>query len=199
MSTNLYLGIRSSDNDDARESGGAFLNALNQTLAKKGLELYTNPAGQPPTLNDNPQSRSALEHIATRTLTELATLAQTSGRFPALALIRDNPQRVTFVPRGLEKPVASRHFETIAGKRVEVWIGSLAQLAEDLVRLGRELRIPLADGVLANDTADSINMYRPFHERDSTRLLEEFRPTWLALYEGVRLAIQQGVALTIAT
>jgi hypothetical protein len=79
-----------------------------------------------------------------------------------------------------------------------VWAGSLVQLQRELLNLARDLRIPLANGELAGETANAINMFRPFHELDSTRLIETYRTAWLALHEGARLALENGVALTLA-
>ena len=79
-----------------------------------------------------------------------------------------------------------------------VWAGSLVELLRELLSLAQDLRIPLVNGKLADETAVAINMFQPFHEFDSTKLIESYRTAWLALHEGARLALENGVALTLA-
>jgi hypothetical protein len=109
-----------------------------------------------------------------------------------------NPHRAVFLPRSLPRPLATGCCEQNGGEPVPVWAGSLVELLRELLSLGTQLRIPLTNGELADETANSINMFRPFHELDSTKLIEIYRTAWLALYEGARLALENGVALTLA-
>ncbi|MGA9062771.1 MAG: hypothetical protein WB341_14030 [Terracidiphilus sp.] len=198
MSTELFMGVRPSYAGKAQESATAFLEAMNRVLVESGVEPYADSDETPRVYTGYLFGRSALDHDSSRVFVEIADLAQASRSCPNLALIRDNPHRVAFVPRRLLQPLATGYHERIEGNNVQIWIGSLAQLTEELLHFARDLRIPLSNGGVADETADFINMFTPFHERDSTKLIRDYRPAWLALYEGARLAMEHGVALTLA-
>jgi hypothetical protein len=198
MTTRLFLGVRSSFLDQAQNSARDFLDAMNRVLAENGMEPYADPVEPVNPYIGHLFGRSTLDRSSPRVFVELAGLAQVSKTCPNLALIRDNPRRVTFVPRPLPRPLATGYFEQIGGNDVQIWVGSLSQLATELLRFAHDLRIPVTNHDVTDETVGSINMFRPFHERDSTKLIEEYRPAWLALHEGVRMALQHGVALTLA-
>jgi hypothetical protein len=198
MPTSLFLGVRRSYANEAQESARAFLAAMNRVLAESGMAPYADPIEPVNPYAGYLFGRSTLDHCSPQVLVELATLAQATRKRPNLALIRDNPHRVTFVPRPLPRPLATGFSEQIGGRDVQIWIGSLSQLAEELLSLARDLRIPVTNRDVTDETVDSINIFRPLHERDSTKVIEDLRPGWLALHEGARLAMQNGVALTLA-
>jgi hypothetical protein len=60
------------------------------------------------------------------------------------------------------------------------------------------LGIPLDDGWLADTVAQKINDFAPLHKNDDCSLAEDERTAWLVLYEGARLAVKHGVALSLA-
>jgi hypothetical protein len=198
MTTALFMGVHCSFGGETNGSAAAFLDAMNRVLAENGIDLYDDPQQQPRVYRGHLFGRSALDHHSRRVLLEIAAIAEAQGPCPNLALIRENPHRVIYLPRALPRPLATGYCEKNGGDPVPVWAGSLPQLLQELVRLARDLRIPLANGKLADATALAINMFRPFHELDSTKLIESYRTAWLALYEGARLAMENRTALTLA-
>jgi len=192
------MGVRCSFSGDENGAETAFLDAMNRVLTENGIEPYVDPLERPCVYHGRLFGRSALDHHSPRVLMELVAKAEELGPCPNLSLIRKNPHRVIFLPRALPEPLATGYFERNGGKRAPVWAGSLAQLLEELTNLGHNLRIPFAKGKLADQTASAINKFRPFHELDSTKLIESYRPAWLALYEGARLALENHVALMLA-
>jgi hypothetical protein len=117
---------------------------------------------------------------------------------PNLALIRDNPFRLAFVPIDFSPPFPSDYHEKIAKRPVQIWIGSLPRLKIELQSLATNLRIPMTDGHLNDETAVAINNFKSLYSGDSTELSEDERTAWLALYEGARLAMDHNVALSLA-
>jgi hypothetical protein len=219
MITALFMGVRCSyggevTNGDGNCPAAAFLEAMNRVLLENGIERYDDPKETPRVYRGHLFGRSALDHHSPRVFMELVAIAEASAPRPNharnlapslaqnlsqnLALIRKNPHRAVFLPRALPKPLSTGYYEQNGGGPVPVWAGSLVQLQRELLNLARDLRIPLANGELAGETANAINMFRPFHELDSTRLIETYRTAWLALHEGARLALENGVALTLA-
>jgi hypothetical protein len=192
------MGVRCSFGGDTNGSASAFLDAISRILAENGFDPYDDPSDPPRVYRGHLFGRSALDHHSPRVFVGLATMAEAQGPCPNLALIRENPHRVVFLPRALPRPLATGYCEKNGDDSMPVWAGSLPQLLQELVRLARDLRIPLANGRLADATAFAINMFRPFHERDSTKLIESYRTAWLALYEGARLAMENRTALTLA-
>jgi hypothetical protein len=205
------MGVRCSYGCEATNGGGdcpaaAFLDALNHVLAENGIERYDDPEEAPRVYRGHLFGRSALDHHSPRVFLELVAMAEATAPRPNavqnlalnLALIRMNPHRAVFLPRALPLPLATGSYEQNGGEPVPVWAGSLVELQQELLGLASDLRIPLTNGKLADETAAAINMYRPFHELDSTKLIESYRTAWLALYEGARLALENGVALTLA-
>jgi len=185
-------------NGDGICSATAFLDALNRVLVENGLDPYDEPEKQPRVYHGHLFGRSALDHHSPRVLAEIAAMAEAQGPSPNLALIRGNPHRVIFLPRTLPRPLATGNSEKNGGDPVPVWVGALPQLLQELVKLARILGIPVINGRVSDPTAMAINMFRPFHERDSTKVIESYRTAWLALYEGARLAMENGTALTLA-
>jgi hypothetical protein len=219
MDTVLFMGVRCSYGGEAANGDGncpaaAFLDALNRMLAENGIERYEDPKETPCVYRGHLFGRSALDHHSPRVFLELVAIAEASAPRPGvapkvaqnlapdlapnLALIRMNPHRAVYLPRALPKPLATGYCEQNGRGPVPVWAGSLVELLRELLGLARDLRIPLTDGRLADETAAAINMFRPFHELDSTKLIERYRTAWLALHEGARLALENDVALTLA-
>ena len=198
MSTAIFMGVRCSFGGETNGSAAAFLDALNGVLAANGIEPYNDPPEQPRVYRGHLFGRSALDHHSPRVFLELVAMAEAMGPCPNLLLIRKNPHRVMFLPREFLRPLATGYFEKNGGDPLPVWTGFLPQLLAELAGLARDLRIPLAQGRLSDQTAAAINMFRPLHELDSTKLIESYRTAWLALYEGARLAMENGVALTLA-
>ena len=179
-------------------SATAFLNALNHVLAENGIERYDDPQEPPRVYRGHMFGCSALDHHSSHVLAELAARAAAIAPCPNLALIDEISHRVIFLPRTFPQPLATGYYEKNDGDPVAVWVGSLPQLMQELVWLARELRIPLLmNGKLSTETAFAINMFRPFHKRDTTKLIESYRTAWLALYEGARLAMENRIALTL--
>jgi hypothetical protein len=192
------MGVGCSFGGETSGSASTLLDAMNRVLPENGIEPYADPEQSPRVYRGHLFGRSALDHHSARVFLELVAMAEASGPAPNLALIRQNPHRAVFLPRVFARPLATDYFEKNGGDPVPVWAGSLPQLLEELAKLAHELGIPLLDGKLTDQTADAINMFRPFRLLDSTKLMENHRTAWLALYEGARLAIENGVALTLA-
>jgi hypothetical protein len=198
MSTGLFMGIRCSYTEDAQGLGDTFVKAINNVLAADGFAAYIDPDPPPNVYVGNMFGRSALDHHSSRVLIQIADRASQSKRSANLALIRDNPYRVVFVPAKLQNPRETEYREQIAGNAVGIWVGSLDGLLEELGWLAGNLGIPIEDEQISDVTAAAINDYKPFHDGDSVELIEDWRTAWLALHEGARLAKETGVALTLA-
>jgi len=202
MYTGLFMGVRCSYGGEENGTAAAFLEAMNCVLAENGIERYDDPEETPRVYRGHLFGRSALDHHSPRVFLELVAMAETLAPDPDLArnlaLIRMNPHRAVFLPRALPRPLATGYCERNGGGPVPVWAGSLVELLRELLSLAQDLRIPLVNGKLADETAVAINMFQPFHEFDSTKLIESYRTAWLALHEGARLALENGVALTLA-
>lgn len=192
------MGVQRSFGGNRNGSATDFLDAINRVLGENGLDPYDDPEKQPRVYHGHLFGRSALDHHSPRILREIAAMAEAQGPSPNLALIRENPHRVIFLPRVFPLPLATGYCEKDGGDPVPVWAGSLPQLLQELVKLARTLGIPVINGRVSDQTAFAINMFRPFHERDSTKLIESYRTAWLALYEGARLAIENRTALSLA-
>jgi len=192
------MGIRSSYTEDSQGLADKLVKAINDVLVADGFASYVDPDTPPNVYIGNMFGRSALDHHSSRVLIQIADRAAQSKRSPNLVLIRDNPYRVVFVPAQLLSPHATSYRERIAGNSVGIWVGSLGGLLEELGWLAGGLGIPTENGQISDATAAAINDYKPFHEGDSGEIIEDWRPAWLALYEGARLAKETGVALTLA-
>jgi hypothetical protein len=199
MSTGLFMGIRGSYTEESRGLADKLLKEINDVLAANGFATYVDPDPPPNVYTGHLFGRSALDHHSSRVLRDIADRAATrSKNSPNLALIRDNPYRVVFVPPKLRRPCETKYQERIAGSVVTIWMGSLDGLLEELAQLADDLDIPVEDGQISDRTAIAINDYQPFRDGDSVELVEDWRTAWLALYEGARLAKETSVALTLA-
>ena len=198
MSTGLFIGVRGSYIDGTEASAEAFLDAVNDALTRKGAAPYLDPPQPPNVYRGHLFGRSELDHHSSRVLSEVARLGTQSRDNPNLALIRDNPYRVTFVPVDFAPPSSTKYYERIGGEDTQIWVGSLPRLFTELKQLAAQLGIPLVNGELSDETAAAINDFKPFQHGDSTELIEDERTAWLALYEGARLAVEHRVALTLA-
>jgi hypothetical protein len=198
MSTGLFIGVRYSYIEEAQASAEAFVDSINHVLLDIGVEPYLDPYEPPNVYTGHLFGRSELDHHSSRVLAEVASIGASSRQSPHLALIRDNPFRVAFVPAHFSRPLPSGYKEQIGGTPIEIWFGSLPQLLAELKLLAADLRIPLINGDLTDETAAAINGWLPLYEGDSTELSEDERTAWLAMYEGARLASEHKVALTFA-
>jgi hypothetical protein len=197
MSTGLFMGIRSSYTEDSQGSADYLVKAINDALVADGVAAYIDPDPPPNVYVGNMFGRSALDHHSSRVLIQIADRATQSRRSANLALLRDNPYRVVFVPAKVQNPRETEYREQIAGNAVGIWVGSLDGLLEELAWLAGDLGIPGEGEQISDLTAAAINDYKPFHEGDSVELIEDWRTAWLALHEGARLAKETGVALTL--
>jgi len=198
MSTGLFMGVRSSFTEESRESADALLREINLVLAAASLPAYIDPDPPPNVYFGHLFGRSALDHHLSRVFVLIAEQAAHSKQSPNLALIRDNPYRVVFVPQKLVEPQVTQYRDRIDGRPVQIWVGSLDGLLEELRRLADGLGIPTVNGQIADKTAAAINDFKPLSETDTTELIEDSRTAWLALYEGARLAEANAVALSLA-
>jgi hypothetical protein len=198
MSTGLFMGVRSSFTEESRGSADALLKEINVVLATDSLPAYVDPDTPPNVYVGHLFGRSALDHHSSRVLVVIAEQATHSKQSPNLALIRDNPYRVVFVPEKLVTPHITQYRERIDGRLVPIWVGSLDGLLEELCWLANGLGIPMINGQISDETAAAINDFKPLSETDTTELIEGWRTAWLALYEGARLADANAIALTLA-
>ena len=194
----MFMGIRGSYTEDSRGLADTLVKAINEILVANGFAAYIDPDPPPNVYIGHMFGRSALDHHSSRVLIEVADRGTQLKKSANLALVRDNPYRVVFVPAKLRKPYETEYQERIAGNMVAIWVGSLDGLLEELVWLASDLGIPVEDGGISDQTAMAINDYQPFREGDSMEIIEDFRTAWLALHEGARLAKEAGVALTLA-
>jgi hypothetical protein len=192
------MGIRSSFVDGAQDAALSFLDAINRALADRGLLPYLDPAEPPLVYTGHLFGRSALDHHSSRVLADIANLSTSAKGCPNLALIRDNPFRVAFLPIDFSFPLQTGYFEQIGGDHIGIWAGSLPRLQMELSSVASDLGIPLKNGNLTDQVAAAINGFEPLYEGDSAELAEDERTAWLTLYEGTRLALEHNVALSLA-
>jgi hypothetical protein len=100
------MGVRGSYNDGAKAS--AFLDAVNRVLIQSGVTPYLDPPEPPNVYKGHLFGRSDLDHHTSRVLAEIARRGTQSMENPNLALIRDNPYRVAFVPADFVPPRTHR-------------------------------------------------------------------------------------------
>jgi hypothetical protein len=198
MSVGCFLGIRASYIAEAQKAASAYLDAINAALSTIGLPFYTDPAHPTNVYRGGLFGRSALDHHSARCLAELAELAVARGPAPHLGLLATNPYRVAFIPLDFGQPLLTMYAENIASEEVRIWVGSAPRLVTDLTATARPLGIPLEGGRLADVVAGKINDFAPLYEGDDCSLAEDERTAWLVLYEGARMAVQHGVALSLA-
>jgi len=196
MSTGLFMGIRSSFVDEAQDAASTFLEEINRAGANRGLPFYLDPIDPPNVYVGSLFGRSELDHHSSQVLANMASLG--SRKVPNLTLIRDNPFRVAFLPIDFFQPLPTNYFERIGGERIRIWIGSLPGLQRELASIASDLGIPLKNGDLTDAIAEAINGFEPLYAGDSGELAEDERTAWLCLYEGMRLALQHDVALSLA-
>jgi hypothetical protein len=198
MSTGLFMGVRQSYIEEAQPLAQQFIQAMNRTLESNGISVYVEPDTPPDIYNGNMFGRSELDHHTSRVLAEVAGIAASLSPSPHLALIRDNPYRVSFVPVDFDLPLETDYSEQISGIAIPIHVGSLPQLLVELEALAKVLGIPLNESGLSDRDAAAINAWRQFHDGDAAELIEDKRTAWLLLYEGTRLAIHHNIALTLA-
>jgi hypothetical protein len=92
--------------------------------------------------------RAELDHHTSRVLSEIARRGTQSSENPNLALIRDNPYRVSFVPADFAPPASTEDYEQIGGEDTEIWVGSLPRLLTELKQLAGQLGIPELIGMI---------------------------------------------------
>jgi len=198
MSTGLFMGIRSSFVDEAQDSAIAFVEAINDELAKRGITRYVDSTDPPDVYKGHLFGRSELDHHSSRVLVDIASFATTLRECENLALIQHNPFRVAFLPRDFSPPLLTGYFERIGGEPIQIRAGSLPRLMAELSSIAAVLGIPMANGILTDDVATAINTFEGLDEGDSAELSEDQRTAWLVLYEGTRLALEHSVALSLA-
>jgi hypothetical protein len=198
MSVGCFIGIRSSYIEDAQDAAVAYVAAINRALHLNGLPGYTDPPEAPKVYVGGLFGRSALDHHSAGCLVELAELAMRQRRVPHLGLLATNPYRVAFLPLSFDQPLLTEYQESIAGEQVSIFVGSAPALFSELTTVASSLGIPLQDGRLSDAVARKINDFAPLHDGDDCSLAEDERTAWMLLYEGARLAVQSGVALSLA-
>lgn len=198
MSVGFFLGIHASYIDEAQDAAESYLDAINSALNTIGLDNYADPDIPPIVYNDGLFGRSALDHHSARCLIEFAERATADGKSPHLGLLAVNPYRVAFVPECFDSPLPTGCAESIGGDMVQIWVGSAPQLLAELAAAAQFLEIPLEQGDLEDVVARKINDFAGLYEGDDCSLAEDERTAWLVLYEGARLAVRHGVALSLA-
>ncbi len=107
MSTGLFMGIRWSYIDEAQASAGAFVDSINRALSNTGIGPYIEPDEPPEVYKGHLFGRSELDHHSSRVLVRVASIGTSARQSPQLALIRDNPFRVSFVPASFPNPLTT--------------------------------------------------------------------------------------------
>jgi hypothetical protein len=188
MSIGCFVGpLRNAYAAEAQESAAKYAQAIDAKLRAEGLPGYREAAEDTDVYVADLFGRSALDRQSPDCFVKLASQANENGDAPHLGLVATNPYRVVFLPIDFEDPLLTDHTERLFGKQVGIWIGSAPRLLAELTAVAPGLGIPLQDGKLANPVAQQIN--------DSA---EDERTTWLLLYEGARLALENKVPLCLA-
>ena len=192
-----FMGIRGSFTDDAQQSASELVREVSRVLTEEGLPSYIDPITPPNVYRGHLFGRSQLDHHSSRLLASVAALGTISRKSPQLALIRENPFRVAFVPVSFAPGLPTAYREQIGAVSTQIWIGSLPLLMTELTLLAGDLGIPFVGRSLSDETAEAINHSVPLYPGDPGVLADE-RSAWLALYEGARLAADHGIALSLA-
>ena len=127
----------------------------------------------------------------------LGELAKANGLLH-LALLSDNPYRVTYLPGDFSQPLPTIFQEETAGGSARITIGFTSGLLRDLSTVADCLDIPLSDSGLTDDVAQRINDFEPLSAGEDSSPTEALMPSWLTLYEGARVAVEHNVALALA-
>ncbi len=200
MSVGLFMGIRQSYTEEARDSAEDYLATINVALAARGLPPYVEPASAPDVYSDTERflfGRSAVDADSGRCISEVAKIGVKQSGAKHLALLNYNPYRVAFVPIDFPEPLATRYTECIAGQNIGIWVGSAPALFRELLNVATKLKVPV-DGTLSDTVAEKIREYQPLFEGDVVIPDSDLRSTWLLLHEGARLALEHQVALSFA-
>ena len=194
MSVGVFLGIRPSFNDQV--AARDFLEAIKRALARADLPSYDEPPEVPRIRLGAGVGRSALDH---HSASALAALAEREEHAQHLGLVASNPYRVVFLPFDFATPLETIYRELVAGRPTPIWVGSASRLADELRDLAGHFGIRLEGGELSDHVAAAINESQPLSNDDeNAELFEDERTTWLLLYEGARLAVTHGIALSLA-
>jgi len=198
MAVGFFMGIRPSYVETARFLAEAHIHSINNTLAALGLPTYVEPAHPPDVYDGSWFGRSALDHEGGRLLRELGRFARERADAKHLALLEQNPYRVAFVPVVFPEPLLTDFRLDIAGERMRIAVGSLQPLMREVLDVSKALNIPLQNGVLTDETAVRIRESQPLVAGDTPDPEHDQRVTWLVVHEGVRLAISNNIALSLA-
>jgi hypothetical protein len=196
MAVGAFIGIRASFAD--RAEADAFLEAIDRALRDARLPAYTEPVPLPDVYRRMRFGRSELDHHSADVLVALARRAEDIGNGEHLALIGRHPYRVALLPLDFAMPLETEYSERIVGNPTPIWVGSAYGLRRDVCALAPALGIPLLGDVLSDQVADLINEGESLDDDDFGQLWEDERTAWLLLYEGARLAIEHGIALSLA-
>jgi hypothetical protein len=198
MAVGFFMGIRPSYVENTRFLAEAYIYSINNVLATQGLPKYVELVDPPNVYDGTLFGRSALDHEGGRLLAQLGRLARERVDAKHLALLEENPYRVAFVPIVFPEPLLTDFKEAIAGEKTRIAVGSLHPLMREVLDVAEVLNIPLRDGVLSDDTAARIRQSEPLVAGDAPDPNNDHRTTWLVVHEGVRLAISNNVALSLA-
>ncbi len=197
MSVGAFIGIRPSFLDQARAS--AFLGAINRALRAEGLGEYHEPPAVEPLPGGPRLGRSQLDQHGAGVLMALgARAAEEEGQGEHMALLESNPYRTAFLPLAFSSPLETDYAESIAGTSTAIEVGSAPRLRQELIALAPALGIPLEDGSLSDETARRINAGESLSEDDIPSAFDDERAAWLMLYEGAGVALERGLALSLA-
>ncbi|HYQ02767.1 MAG TPA: hypothetical protein VER96_29050 [Polyangiaceae bacterium] len=195
MSVGFFLSVHSSYTENGQAAADSFVRAINDALLSQGLGRYVDPE-EPPNAYVGPKfGRSSLDHHSASCLVDVAELEPTLSH---LELIAFNPYRVAFLPLDFPSPLETTHREWINDVEPALWIGSAPRLLRELQTLSSRLGISCPTSGLTDDLAAQIDNLERLAPGDPQALVEDTRTAWLLLYEGARLAITHGTALSLA-
>lgn len=196
MSVGIFLGIKPSFVPEFSYLADAFIDQINIELKRRGLPAYSEPTSIPDVYVSGKFGRSSLDHCGAGDLAGLVEYCEAADSCQDLEVLAANPYRVTFLPIDVESPIITAYTEIICGERVRICVGSVPVLEKELQAVASRLDIPLQEGVLGDETARRIDDYESLGDDDERNPAE--RISWLLMYEGCRLALENGVALSLA-
>lgn len=196
MSIGMFLGITPSFLIECQRDAKVFIAEINKALSMASLPPYYEPDPLPDPYTDGRFGRSALDHNGEAAIVALHDYCQTKEGCPNLGMLAANPYRTAFLPASFSLPIETGYIDQIGGEAMNIWIGSLPTLREELCSVATRIGIPLEDGNLSDVVAQKINDYESLSDEDGD--LVEDRTAWLMLYEGSRLAVSFNVALSLA-
>ena len=189
MSVGFFLGIKNSYPDAFQDDAEKFIAAINTVLRAENLPEYVDGAHSAfPGFG-----RSKVDHFGYTGL----------GRFHCFAREHDRPEiadvsgpKEVFLPLDFPAPLPVP-FGKFLWFTKRAYVSSSHTMRRALLKLAMPLAIEIVDGNVTDDVALRISDEERFRAEDDEITICDLRPVWLLYFEGARLSIETGRALSV--